>query len=80
MKLLKIYELSGGEQQRVAIAGVFIKPCELILADESTGSLDWENKKLILNLFESLRECGKTVIIVTHDLEIPNNCDKHIML
>lgn len=76
----KIYELSGGEQQRVAIARVFIKPCELILADEPTGSLDLENRRLILNLFEKLRENGKTIIIVTHDLEIPKICDKNIML
>ncbi len=76
----KIYELSGGEQQRVAIARVFIKPCELILADEPTGSLDLENRHLILNLFEKLRGNGKTIIIVTHDLEIPKICDKNIML
>ncbi|WP_324825868.1 putative bacteriocin export ABC transporter [Sinanaerobacter sp. ZZT-01] len=76
----KIYELSGGEQQRVAVARVFIKPCELILADEPTGSLDLENKNLILKLFRKLRENGKTIIIVTHDLEIPKICDKNITL
>lgn len=76
----KIYELSGGEQQRVSVARVFIKPCELILADEPTGSLDLENRNLILKLLERLRDKGKTIIIVTHDLEIPKICDKNIML
>lgn len=76
----KIYELSGGEQQRVAIARVFIKPCSLILADEPTGSLDSNNKLLILKLLEQLREDGKTIIIVTHDMEIAKRFDRNIIL
>lgn len=76
----KIYELSGGEQQRVAIARVFIKPCSLILADEPTGSLDSANKFLVLNLLEQLRQEGKTVIIVTHDLDIAGRFDRNIRL
>lgn len=76
----KIYELSGGEQQRIAIARVFIKPCGLILADEPTGSLDSVNKHLVLNLLEQLRQEGKTVIIVTHDLDIAQKFDRNIQL
>lgn len=76
----KIYELSGGEQQRVAIARVFIKPCNLILADEPTGSLDLENKLLVLDLLEQLRREGKTIIIVTHDLDVAKKFDRNIML
>lgn len=76
----KIYELSGGEQQRVAIARVFIKPCNLILADEPTGSLDLENKLLVLDLLEQLRREGKTIITVTHDLDVAKKFDRNIML
>lgn len=76
----KVYELSGGEQQRVAIARVFIKPCSLILADEPTGSLDSANKLLVLNLLEQLRQEGKTVIIVTHDLDIAERFGRNIRL
>ncbi|AOY74555.1 ABC transporter ATP-binding protein [Clostridium formicaceticum] len=76
----KIYELSGGEQQRVAIARVFIKPCSVILADEPTGSLDSANKLLVLNLLEQLRQEGKAVIIVTHDLDIAERFDRNIQL
>lgn len=76
----KIYELSGGEQQRVAIARVYIKPCSLVLADEPTGSLDLHNKLMVLNLLEKLRQEGKTIIIVTHDLDIAERFDKNIRL
>lgn len=76
----KVYELSGGEQQRVAIARIFIKPCNLILADEPTGSLDSANKLLILDLLSQLRQEGKTVILVTHDLSIAEQSDRNIQL
>lgn len=76
----KIYELSGGEQQRVAIARVYIKPCSLVLADEPTGSLDLHNKLMVLNLLEKLRQEGKTIIIVTRDLDIAERFDKNIRL
>jgi len=76
----RIYELSGGEQQRVALARVFIKPCSLILADEPTGSLDSANKLLVLSLFEQLRQEGKTIIIVTHDLDIAGRFERKIQL
>lgn len=66
----KIYTLSGGEQQRVALARLMLKQCNIILADEPTGSLDRENATIVMNLLESLNHEGKTVIIVTHDENI----------
>ncbi|MGM9973270.1 MAG: ABC transporter ATP-binding protein [Clostridiaceae bacterium] len=66
-ELRRIYELSGGEQQRVAIARIMLKPGKIILADEPTGSLDEKNKMKVLNLLKELNHNGKTIIVVTHD-------------
>lgn len=66
----KVYKLSGGEQQRVALARLMIKKCNLILADEPTGSLDRDNSKMVMEILHSLHKMGKTVIIVTHDQNI----------
>ena len=63
----KICECSGGEQQRVALARLLIKPCQLILADEPTGNLDSASSKEILQILKSMHEQGKTVILITHD-------------
>ena len=76
----KIYELSGGEQQRVAIARLYLKPCELILADEPTGALDNSTKLKIIKLLKKLNKSGKTIIIVTHDNEVAQTCDRIIDL
>lgn len=74
----KIYELSGGEQQRVAIARIILKPCRVILADEPTGSLDEENRNIVLALLKDLNSKGKTIILVTHDKFVANKCDRII--
>jgi putative ABC transport system ATP-binding protein len=74
----KVYELSGGEQQRVAVARLILKPSTIILADEPTGSLDRENRDSILNLLKKLQLQGKTVIIVTHDVDVADFCDRKI--
>ncbi|WP_152379241.1 ABC transporter ATP-binding protein [Paenibacillus brasilensis] len=74
----KVHELSGGEQQRVAIARVILKPCELILADEPTGSLDGHNRDDILALLQQLNSEGKTLIIVTHDSAVAQACSRII--
>lgn len=66
----KVYTLSGGEQQRVALARLMIKKCDLILADEPTGSLDTENTKKVMEILHKMNRDGKTVIIVTHNEEI----------
>lgn len=71
----KIYELSGGEQQRIALARALLKPSQLILADEPTGSLDDKNKKNVMSLLLQLKEKGKSVIVVTHDKELADFCD-----
>jgi putative ABC transport system ATP-binding protein len=76
----RIYELSGGEQQRIAIARIIIKPCDIILADEPTGNLDDFNKNIVLSLFKKLQKNGKTIICVTHDNEIAQQSDRIITL
>lgn len=66
----KIVTLSGGEQQRVAIARVLLQNAKIILADEPTGNLDKNNSKEIFELLKSLQEKGKTIICVSHDESI----------
>lgn len=76
----KIYELSGGEQQRVAIARILLKSCDLILADEPTGSLDPDNRSEIMRILKELNHAGKTIIVVTHDRYVAEACDRTINL
>ncbi|MGL4572680.1 MAG: ABC transporter ATP-binding protein [Clostridium sp.] len=75
-----IYELSGGEQQRIAIGRAMLKPSEIILADEPTGSLDEENRELVINLLKEINKTGKTIIIVTHDSYVAGECTREIKL
>ncbi|MGM0845017.1 ABC transporter ATP-binding protein [Rossellomorea vietnamensis] len=72
--------LSGGQKQRVAIGRALINEPQLILADEPTGALDQNTSKEILNLLLGLHEEGKTVIIVTHDLEVAALCERIIQM
>ena len=76
----KVYELSGGEQQRLAIAKIILKCPDLILADEPTASLDKNNKQIILNLLKSFSKEGKTVVIVTHDKQTIDIADYKVDL
>ena len=76
----KVYKLSGGEQQRVAIARVMLKPSEIILADEPTGSLDSENRDMVLSLLTQLNKQGKTVVVVTHDPNVEQSAKRCIKL
>lgn len=69
----KIYQLSGGEQQRVSIAKLLLKSPDIILADEPTGSLDADNRDSVMSLLQDLNAVGKTVILVTHD-PVVRNC------
>lgn len=73
-------ELSGGQKQRVAIARALINNPPVILADEPTGALDQENEKNIMDIFIELNKKGKTIIIVTHDMNIANACNRIITL
>ncbi|EOT26267.1 putative bacteriocin export ABC transporter [Enterococcus saccharolyticus] len=77
---MKVYELSGGEQQRVSLARSIIKPSSIILADEPTGSLDSKNRDLVLNILKKINSMGKTILIVTHDEHVANECDRIIEL
>ncbi|WP_210617881.1 putative bacteriocin export ABC transporter [Mammaliicoccus lentus] len=75
----KVYTLSGGEQQRVAIARLLLKEPLLIFADEPTGALDEENKHIILEILSDFK--GKsTIVIVTHDEEVMKYCDRSIFI
>ncbi|MED2693562.1 ABC transporter ATP-binding protein [Bacillus toyonensis] len=70
----KIYQLSGGEQQRIALARLMLKKNDIILADEPTGSLDEVNRDQVLSILKSLNNEGKTILIVTHDPEVSKIC------
>ncbi|SES20998.1 ABC transporter ATP-binding protein [Actinokineospora terrae] len=72
----KVYSLSGGEQQRIAVARLLLKPCDIVLADEPTGSLDAVNRDIVLGLLHQLHEAGKTVVIATHDTAVADNCSR----
>ena len=74
----KIYTLSGGEQQRVAIARLLLKKCDIVLADEPTGSLDKENAEAVMNQILLLNKSGKTIVLVTHDSSIKEKAHRVI--
>lgn len=76
----KVYTLSGGEQQRVALARLFFKQSEIILADEPTGSLDEANANRIMQILKELHQEGKTIILVTHDEKIKRMAERVIEL
>ena len=63
----KVYKLSGGEQQRVALARLMLKKCDIILADEPTGSLDSGNASAVITILQKMNQQGKTIVMVTHD-------------
>lgn len=71
-----IFQCSGGEQQRVAIARLMLKPCSLVLCDEPSGSLDAGNKDIIINLLKQLQAQGKTIVVVTHDRDLVEVSDR----
>ncbi|MBE6117572.1 MAG: ABC transporter ATP-binding protein [Erysipelotrichaceae bacterium] len=76
-----INRLSGGEQQRIAIARAIAGNVDLIFADEPTGNLDTETEQEIIRLFQMLAEkYGKTIIVVTHSDEVSKLSDRRIML
>lgn len=73
--------LSGGEQQRIAIARALIHKPDIILADEPTGNLDYENGKIVINLLDNLvRKNNKTLIMATHSREVIGIADKIVQI
>lgn len=74
-------ELSGGEQQRVAVARALINNPDVILADEPSGNLDSKNKKELHELFFDLRDrYNQTIVVVTHDLELAHMADRMLTI
>ena len=80
MEKKKVCQCSGGEQQRAAMARLLLKLCELILADEPTGNLDPQNKEKVYEQLKEMNVQGKTVIIVTHDMELAKRCDRILVM
>ena len=72
-------ELSGGEQQRLAIARALVHKPELVIADEPTGNLDPYNTFEIINLFKEINESGTTIILATHDRRVIDSLDKRVI-
>lgn len=71
-------KLSGGQKQRVAIARAIVNEPSMVLADEPTGALDTKTSSEIMALFKELNSKGKTIVIVTHDLKVAEQCDRII--
>lgn len=74
------FELSGGEKRRVAIAGIIAIDPEVLILDEPTAGLDPLGSKIILKLITEFNKAGKTIIIVTHDMDIVLNYSDHVIV
>lgn len=73
-------QLSGGQRQRVAIARALVTNPSIILADEPTGNLDTKSSEEIMSVFKKLNQEGRTIIIVTHEQEIAQKCQRQIRI
>ncbi len=76
----KPHQLSGGQQQRVAIARALVGEPSMILADEPTGALDSKTSQEVMNLFVELHRQGLTIVIVSHDLHIADQCQRKMVM
>ena len=72
--------MSGGQKQRVAIARAIANKPSMILADEPTGALDTETTGEIMKLFIELNKQGRTIVIVTHDMKVAEQCNRVIRI
>lgn len=72
-------QLSGGEQQRLAIARAIINQPDLLIADEPTGSLDPENSQGVLTILKKINELGTTVILATHDKDVVDSLNRRVV-
>lgn len=75
---VRVHTLSGGEQQRVALARVMVRRPALVLADEPTGALDLGNTEMVLDHLRSFAQDGATVVVATHDPRVVAACDQEV--
>ena len=73
-------ELSGGQKQRVAIARAMASQPKVLLADEPTGALDSKTSKEVMGLIQQINNTGKTILVVTHELDIARMCKRVVKL
>jgi putative ABC transport system ATP-binding protein len=73
-------QLSGGQQQKVAIARALVTNPSLVLADEPTGNLDSASSREVMNIFREMNEDGHTIVLITHDQEVAAFASRRIML
>lgn len=76
----KPFQISGGEQQRVSIARALSNEPDLIVADEPTGNLDSKNTQIVMDIFKSLNQEGKTIIMVTHEIDLAKQTSRVISM
>lgn len=76
----KPFQISGGEQQRVSIARSLSNSPDLIVADEPTGNLDSKNTQVVMEIFKELNTEGKTIVMVTHEMELANQTTRTISM
>ena len=73
-------DLSVGERQRVALAAVLVGDPDLILLDEPTRGLDYEQKEALASFLQAQKRCGKTILVVSHDVELVAQCAERVLL
>ena len=73
-------KISGGQQQRCAIARAVVSECEIILADEPTGALDSITSDNIMDILYNLKNMEKNIVIVTHDINVAKKCERIIFI